>query len=425
MAEFKFPCPFCSQHIQCDEAYTGAQVNCPHCSNLLTIPSPSGAPVSEPPPPPQPATRPGLATARTTAAPAAGRQFAGAPGRGAAPKKTSALRTMLVVVITLVVLAGLGVGGWMFWTKHQASVVAKKGNPAAQVPVPSATQSAGALGVLAKVRDAYTHASSLTIQGTSVSIIDMSAITVADVDPKQAKNKNSAKRRPPNMPKAMTNDADVVIKLARPDLYRIEVNARMHMGRTAMTNQTAAWSSGKTNFTLMMMQPSIKNYTTVPDHRTAFMSSGQGGGLSIAIPMLFFDEADGIISFVTEWGQTEDDSVNGQECYTLTAKMMGQKLKLWVSKDSYMILQSQITIGAAVTDSDVDAVFKTFNNSTNQTPAQVEQQKAMVKQQVAMVTKIRGTISETYDNIETNKAFSPGDFNYPVPRGTRLTPGAF
>ena len=155
------------------------------------------------------------------------------------------------------------------------------------------------------------------------------------------------------------------------------------------------------------------------------MSSGQGGGLSIAIPMLFFDEADGIISFVTEWGQTEDDSVNGQECYTLTAKMMGQKLKLWVSKDSYMILQSQITIGAAVTDADVDAVFKTFNNSTNQTPAQVEQQKAMVKQQVAMVTKIRGTISETYDNIETNKAFSPGDFNYPVPRGTRLTPGAF
>jgi outer membrane lipoprotein-sorting protein len=39
-----------------------------------------------------------------------------------------------------------------------------------------------------------------------------------------------------------------------------------------------------------------------------------------------------------------------------------------------------------------------------------------------MMTKIRGTITETYDNIQTNETFTPDDFNYPVPRGVRLIP---
>ncbi len=38
MAEFKFSCPFCGQHLQCDEQLAGRQITCPACHHLMTIP---------------------------------------------------------------------------------------------------------------------------------------------------------------------------------------------------------------------------------------------------------------------------------------------------------------------------------------------------------------------------------------------------
>ena len=38
MSEFKFSCPHCDRHIQCDEQYSGRQIQCPACDHLITIP---------------------------------------------------------------------------------------------------------------------------------------------------------------------------------------------------------------------------------------------------------------------------------------------------------------------------------------------------------------------------------------------------
>lgn len=38
MSEFKFSCPHCEQHIQCDESYSGKQMQCPACNHLIVIP---------------------------------------------------------------------------------------------------------------------------------------------------------------------------------------------------------------------------------------------------------------------------------------------------------------------------------------------------------------------------------------------------
>jgi outer membrane lipoprotein-sorting protein len=103
--------------------------------------------------------------------------------------------------------------------------------------------------------------------------------------------------------------------------------------------------------------------------------------------------------------------------------MLGQKLEIWVSKNSYMILQSQITLGGPITDADINAAYDAFNTSTNQ--AQLAQQKAQAQQTIAIMTKIRGTVTETYDNVEVNPTLSADDFNYPVPRGVRLTRSQF
>lgn len=42
MSEFKFSCPHCDQHLQCDERLGGKQIQCPACKHLIVIPpSPS------------------------------------------------------------------------------------------------------------------------------------------------------------------------------------------------------------------------------------------------------------------------------------------------------------------------------------------------------------------------------------------------
>ena len=38
MPEFKFFCPSCGQHIQCDARYGGSQINCPGCQQLIVVP---------------------------------------------------------------------------------------------------------------------------------------------------------------------------------------------------------------------------------------------------------------------------------------------------------------------------------------------------------------------------------------------------
>jgi hypothetical protein len=38
MAEFKFSCPQCQQHLQCREEFSGRQIQCPNCKVLIRIP---------------------------------------------------------------------------------------------------------------------------------------------------------------------------------------------------------------------------------------------------------------------------------------------------------------------------------------------------------------------------------------------------
>jgi hypothetical protein len=85
MPEFKFPCPQCNQNIQCDTGYSGTQINCPACHQAIVVPPP--------------------------------------PRSGAAPRpvaaKSRTLRNVLVIAAAVVVLAGLGLGGWFGWSKFK------------------------------------------------------------------------------------------------------------------------------------------------------------------------------------------------------------------------------------------------------------------------------------------------------------------
>jgi len=42
MSDFKFNCPHCQQHLQCDVGFSGRQIQCPACSQLIRVPAVPG-----------------------------------------------------------------------------------------------------------------------------------------------------------------------------------------------------------------------------------------------------------------------------------------------------------------------------------------------------------------------------------------------
>jgi hypothetical protein len=79
MAEFKFSCPFCGQNVQCDTSHSGTQIHCPACKEPVTVPQEAAVSL--------------------------------------APAKSRKLRNALLIIASVLVLAGLGFGVWHGYSK--------------------------------------------------------------------------------------------------------------------------------------------------------------------------------------------------------------------------------------------------------------------------------------------------------------------
>ena len=423
MAEFKFACPQCGQHIQCDTGYAGAQINCPSCQQSIVVPQAprfAAAPSAPPVPPPAP---PGLSTRHSTSVPATGRRFAGAPGAQPPPKpKSKALKTVLVITACLVVLAGLGAGGWFAFSKYKEHKAAKKANPAAQVATPTATATVQALSILTKVHSAYTNFASAKEDGTVTLFLDLSNLTVADVNPGSPAAAKTPNRRPPNTPRIITNSTEYSVKRAQTNWFYFTAEAVSKTDGQTSTNTVAMWSADKGTFmfTDSHQRGVPATYQQLAEAGSVNNTSQQVTEQARNMQKLFGDPAQ-LTKIIKDLGQTEDEPVNGHDCYTLTAKVLGQKVKIWVDKSTYLISQSQITLGGAISDADIDDAFSLFAAGiTNISPQQLDMIKPQVKKYTPAMTKIRGTITSTTKNIELNPSLSADDFNYPVPKGVRL-----
>jgi len=422
MAEFKFSCPQCGQHIQCDPGYSGAQINCPSCQQSIVVPQAprfAAAPSAPSAPPPAP---PGLSTRQSTSVPATGRRFAGAPGEQPSPKaKSKALKTVLVITACLVVLAGLGAGGWFAFTKYKGHKAAQA-NPAAQVATPTAAAAVQALSVLTKVHSAYTNFTSVKEDGTITLFLDLSNLTFADLNPDAPANPRNANRRPQGMPRIVSNTTEYSVKRAQTNWFYFAGEAVSKIDRLPVTNTIAMWAADKGTF--MFTDPhqrgATATYQQLAEAGAVNNTSQQVTEQARNMQKLFGDPAQ-LTKLIKDLGQTEDEPVNGHDCYTLTAKVLGQKVKIWVDKSTYLISQSQITLGGAISDADIDDAFSLFAAAvTNIPPQQLDMIKPQVKKYTPAMTKIRGTITTTTKDIELNPTLSSDDFDYPVPKGVRL-----
>jgi outer membrane lipoprotein-sorting protein len=428
MAEFKFSCPQCGQHIQCDPGYSGAQINCPSCQQSIVVPQAprsAAAPLAAPVPPSAP---PALSTRQSTTVPATGRRFAGAPGAQPPPKpKSKALKTVLVITACLVVLAGLGAGGWFGFSKYKEHKAAKA-NPAAQVAAPTSTATIQALSILGKVHSAYTNFTSVTEDGTVTLSLDLSNLMFADLNPDSPANTKTPNRRPTGMPRIITNATEYSVKRAQTNWYYFAGEAVSKIDRQAMTNTIAMWSADKGTFMFMdSHQRGVPaTYQQLADAGSVNNPSAQMTEQVKSMQHLFDDPAN-LTKIIKDLGQTDDEPVNGHDCYTLTAKVLGQKVKIWVDKSTYLISQSQITLGGVISDADIDDAFSLVAiGFTNLPPQQLDMIKAQVKKYTPAMTKIRGAITSITKDIEINPTLSADDFSYSVPKGVRLVrmPGA-
>ncbi|HEY5233841.1 MAG TPA: hypothetical protein VIK35_09945 [Verrucomicrobiae bacterium] len=421
MAEFKFSCPQCGQHIQCDAAYSGEQINCPSCQQAIVVPQATSAAAAPP------ATPPSLSIpARQNAPVATAFRRSGAPG-GQPPVQTKShlLRNVLIITVSIVVLGALGFGGWFGYSKYNEHKTAKKANPAAQVAAPTSASTMQALGILSKVHSAYTNFSSVTEDGTVTLFLDLSNLTMADVDPNMPANAKTANRRPQGMPRTVTNTTEYSVKRAQTNWFYFAGEAVSKIDRLPLTNTIAIWSAGKGTFEFMdshqRMAPAT--YMQLADARAVNSTSQQAMEQARKMQQLFGDPAQ-LTKIIKDLGQTEDEPANGHDCYTLTAKVLGQKVEIWVDKSTYLVSQSQITLGGQISDADVDDAFSLVATGfTNLPPMQLDMIKEQVKKYAPAMTKIRGTITSTTKNIELNPTLSADDFNYPVPPGVKLVRG--
>lgn len=385
MADFKFLCPGCGQHISCDSGSAGAQINCPACNQVIVVPQSPAA------------TSPGVAT----------------PPPG---KSNGILKILLIAAVVLIVAAG-GFFGVTFALKHFSG--SKSGsNPAAQVATPTAAAAVQALSILTKVHSAYTNLASAKADGTFTIFLNLSNITVADVNPDAAAKAKNANRHPPGMPRIITNTTELTVKRSGTNLFYIAGEAVSKIDRQNLTNTFAFWKSDQGQF---MFSDGHRNGVTPSYRKLPDLNPANNQAEQFKKMQSFFEDPANLTKIVKDLGQTADESVEGQDCYTLTAKVLGQKVKVWVDKNTYLISQWQVTLGGKMEDADIDDAFSLFADAfTNMPPAQLNVIKAEVKKRAPLLAKIRGSLTSTSRNFEINPALSSDDFNYPVPPGVRL-----
>jgi len=150
MAEIRFSCPQCGQHISGNEQWSGRQIQCPACATTLTVPGAPPPPATAAPVPrslvPQPPASQGAklsagATQVTRSAvpgPIPPRPLAARP-----PKRESAL---LKYAVYAVVLAALGWAGYTFVPSLVSKIQDSENSKPAQAAPTANRGGAGPLG---------------------------------------------------------------------------------------------------------------------------------------------------------------------------------------------------------------------------------------------------------------------------------------
>jgi DNA-directed RNA polymerase subunit RPC12/RpoP len=431
MIEFKFSCTNCGQHILANDAYSGRQIICPTCKNQITVPAaPGGSPIKPMAgSPAAPVIR--SQTAATKATP---------PPPVLAPAKKS--KTKLLVACSVVALILVGAAAYVFVFRGGSdasdSVVNKTDKKAVEKiasgkkskPKSEETakyiQSPSASEIIQKVTEQYDSLTSYSASGTAISLIDMSGVDLKNIPGAPAnlpKNSKDSKEFKQAMSKPQRQESDFKIKLGKPDSYLVKWESQ----KGPVKSKGAVWSCGEGDFLLMEMGK--MKYVKMQNRDMALASAtGVSGGVAGTIPAIFFKTSSSTLNLFQNATRGDDETVDGVDCYVLNGDALGMKMIFWIDKGTSLIKQKQLILGGEskmpeTTDAKIDEGIKQLGGKP--TPQQEAQTKAMMKNMKALAAQMKGTMTETYQNIEINKPVTRDDFKHEVPAGTKLSSSLF
>ncbi len=417
MIEFKFPCPNCGQRLQANDSHSGAQINCPACQKPLVVPHLPGTPPGEP----ALAARPFPPAASEPAFPPRQRPVsAGNRSRTKWVVIWAATGLLVLGAIAFVLASGLLSRLESLSTSGPGKEAASQKdshNPAAANP-----QSLTAAEIVQKVAEEYESLTSYSADGTAVSVMDMSKVNPKNLSgldqvPAGAKRTKAFQQA---MGKPVKTESEFSLKLGRPGLYRVAWESKG--GPAAMKG--AVWSAGEGDF----LSLARTKYTKMESREVALASAtGVSGGVAGTVPAVFFQDQSSPLKFFKQAERGEDQTVDGEDCYVLNGNALGMKVILWVTKGAFLIKQKQTVFGGKSTMPELsDAKMdEGLNKMGNLTPEQKAQAKAAMKNMKPLLSQMKGTMTETYRNIETNKPVQREDFNYELPPGARLSKSLF
>jgi hypothetical protein len=356
MSEFKFSCPNCQQNIAATSEYSGLQINCPSCQTPLVVPAAPDAPAPA-------ASRLGVAASTPhpqASASAASAFYAAQPVR----KKKS--KTGLIVGLSLgacAVAAAIIYGPTLMKKyKHEeqpdAAAQAATNTPP---PPPELTT----MEILQHVGDTYKGMTDYSAQAKTVSALDMSGLIPGKSAPVNLNTTSS-------------------LQLGRTNNYRLE----WEQTTAGTTIKGAAWSAGKGNFVgYGPVAPS-----KVKTRQLAMLPAASSLILSGAIADIFYADTNSLAADVKDFTKTNGPSVNGSDCYVLLGEENHQTVLVWVNKSSFLINQIEVILGGKMDE------------------AELKKLPVAERNMMRTMSKLKGSITETYDSIRTNQNLLASSF---------------
>ena len=365
MSELKFSCPNCRQNIQATTEYSGLQINCPSCQTLLVVPPSPDAPAPATPP----ANRLSMAASTPPAQASAG--ASAAASFHALPVGKKKPKTGLIVGLSLGAIAvAAAVYFWpelMKKVSHGNQLLAAADPTPTNAPPPPPPELTTE-EILQKVGDTYKSMTDYAAKARTDCTIDMSAL---------APGKGT-----------MNLTTTSSLQLGRTNNYRLDWEQKA----SGKTIDGAAWSAGKGNFIGYGVYPPSKVKTRQESLETVaanfFLLSG-------GIADVFFSDTNSLAAESKDFTKTNGPSINGPPCYVLTGEAKHQSVLLWVNKDTFLISQIEIILGGTIPDEELKKLTSTQRNT------------------MVALSKLKGTITETYDNIQTNQNLLASAFESP------------
>jgi uncharacterized membrane protein YgcG len=142
------------------------------------------------------------------------------------------------------------------------------------------------------------------------------------------------------------------------------------------------------------------------------------------IVRLFNSDPAGALANAGEvFSRTNDDTLDAQPCYVLAGTVKFQNVLVWVDRKTFLIPQTRVVLdgdssalGAGMDDANIKQALTAMNNGKPVTVKQINDVKTMFK--------LKGTITDSYLNIQTNATITLAELEPPKPVAPAPPPAA-